>query len=273
MRELGYREGVDFKFEFVFAAKVESFAEGYRTLISRGVDIVLATGPEVALQAAVANAGSRPIVMVAIDYDPIARGYIDSLARPTRNITGVFFEQIELTIKRLQLFREAFPEVRQATFLWDAISVDQWRAAEQVSERLGLQLTGVELRNPPYRYESALDTSPSTYRRGLIVATSPFLFRDRAVIAQTALRRRALSLFVFREWVEAGGLMSYGPNLKTMYRRAADITDRIARGTKPEDLPIEQPKIFELVINRKTALEVGIVLPNALLVRAAELIG
>jgi putative ABC transport system substrate-binding protein len=242
-------------------------------LISRGVDIVLATGPEVALQAAIAHSGSRPIVMVAIDYDPIARGYIDSLAKPTRNITGVFFAQIELTLKRLQLFREAFPEVGKATFLWDAISVDQWRAAEQVSDRLGLELSGVELRNPPYEYESALDKPPAAYRRGLIVATSPFLFRDRAVIAQTALRRRALSLFVFREWVEAGGLMSYGPSLKSMYRRAADLTDRVARGTKPEDLPIEQPRMFELVINRKTALEVGIKLPNALLVRADELLG
>jgi putative ABC transport system substrate-binding protein len=272
MAELGYREGKDFIFEYVYAPTFEAFAPGYRELVARGVDIFLATGPEIALKSALATAGGRPIVMVAIDYDPIARSYITNLAHPNNNVTGVFFQQIELSAKRLQLFHEAFPELRYATVLWDRISVDQWHAIQDAGRSLGLEFAGIELGALPYDYDQALARAPAPYRGGLIVATSPFLFRDRAKIAQVALRNRALSMFVFREWVDVGGLMSYGPSLTSMYRRAAEISDRIAHGAAPSDLPIEQPTTFELVINLTTARAIGAVIPPSLLVRADHVV-
>jgi putative ABC transport system substrate-binding protein len=272
MAELGWKAGQDFVFEYVYAGTAEAFLAGYRELVARGVDIMLATGPEVALRAALQTAGERPIVMVAIDYDPVARGYVQSLASGNRNITGVFFQQIELTAKRLELLREAFPAVRTVAVLWDRISADQWRAAEGAARRLGLVLAGLELRDPPYDYERALRAAPRD-AGALLVTTSPFIFRDRASLGPIALRHQLPSVFVFREWVDAGGLMSYGPSLSGMYRRAAELTDRIAKGTRPMDLPIEQPTTFELVVNMKTGRALGVSLPSAILVRADEIIG
>jgi putative ABC transport system substrate-binding protein len=124
----------------------------------------------------------------------------------------------------------------------------------------------------PYGYEQAVAEAPSDYRGWLFVMTSPFFFRDRARLAEFALRHRTPSVFAFREWVDAGGLLSYGPSITGMYRRAADYVDRIARGAKPSDLPIEQPTKFELVINLKTAKALGLDVPDKLLALADEAI-
>jgi putative ABC transport system substrate-binding protein len=132
-------------------------------------------------------------------------------------------------------------------------------------------LVGVELREP-YDYEQALAQGQSDQRRNLFVMSSPFFFRDRTQLADLALRHRMISMFAFREWVDAGGLLSYGPSITGMFRRAADYVDRIARGAKPSDLPIEQPTKFELVLNPKTAKAIGIELPTPILLRADEVI-
>ena len=135
-----------------------------------------------------------------------------------------------------------------------------------------MRLFGSELREQPYDYEQALAQAPSDHRGWLFVMTSPFLFRDRARLAEFALRHRMPSVFAFREWVDLGGLLSYGPSITGMYRRAADYVDRIARGAKPSDLPIEQPTKFEFVLNLKTAKAIGLATPTALLLRADEVI-
>jgi putative tryptophan/tyrosine transport system substrate-binding protein len=272
MTELGYQEGKNFAFEFLQAANIEDYAPGYRELVARKVDILVATGPEISLKSALAATNTLPIVITAIDYDPLALGYATSLARPGGNITGVFFQQIELTTKRLQLVKDAFPDMQTATVFWDRLSADQWQAAQGAAPTLGLRLAGIELREQPYDYEGALAQAPSDYRGSLFVMTSPFFFRDRARLAEFALRHRILSMFAFREWVEAGGLLSYGPSITAMYRRAAEYVDRIARGTKPGDLPIEQPTKFELVVNLKTARATGLTIPTSLLLRADEVI-
>ena len=210
--------------------------------------------------------------MIAIDFDPFARGYVTSLARPSSNITGVFFQQIELAAKRIELVKETFPDLPGATMFWDGPSADQWQGAQNAAATLGLRLSGVELREPPYDYEQALREAPPDHRGMLIVATSVFFFRDRERIADFAFRHRIASMFVFREWVEAGGLLSYGPSLTAQFVRVAEFVDRIARGAKPADLPIEQPTKFELVVNLKTARAIGIELPTAILLRADEVI-
>jgi putative ABC transport system substrate-binding protein len=210
--------------------------------------------------------------MLAIDYDPIARGYVTSLARPTGNITGMSLQQIELAEKRVQILKDAFPDLRAATTFWDAISADQWGAAQTAATTLGFQIAGIEVRDPPYDYERALAQSAPDHRGGLIVMVSPFFFRDRVRLAEFALRHRIVSMFGFREWVEAGGLLSYGPNIVELHRRIADYVDRIAKGAKPADLPIEQPTKFEFIINLKTARAIGVDMPTSLLLRADEVI-
>jgi putative ABC transport system substrate-binding protein len=168
--------------------------------------------------------------------------------------------------------KDAFPDMQAATVFWDRLSSDQWQAAQRAAPALGLRLAGIELREQPYDYDGALALVPSDYRGSLFVMVSPFFFRDRARLAEFTLRHRILSMFAFREWVDAGGLLSYGPSITGMYRYAAEYVDRIARGTKPADLPIEQPTKFELVVSLKTAKLFGISIPTPILLRADEVI-
>ena len=272
MAELGYAQGENFALEIVPAASPERFERGYRELATRNVDIVVASGPEIALKSALAAARALPIVMIAIDYDPLALGYVKSLARPDGNVTGVFFQQIELAMKRAQLLKDAFPDPQAATVFWDAISADQWRATQSAAKALGLRVAGIELRETPYDYERAFAQSPLDYRGQLLVMVSPFFFRDRAQLADLVLRHRVVSMFGSREWVDAGGLVSYGASLPGLYRRAAEFVDRLAKGAKPSDLPIEQPTKFELIVNLRTAKAIGLMIPESLLLLADEVI-
>jgi ABC-type uncharacterized transport system substrate-binding protein len=274
MGELGYQEGRNFSFDFMQAASAsaDEFEVLYRKLAARMPNVIVAIGPEIGLKSALAVTRTLPIVMVAIDYDPLARGYVTSLARPSGNVTGVAFQQIELAAKRIQLIKDSFPDRPGATMFWDNSSADQWEAARSTAGIVGLQLSGIELREWPYDYEAALDQAPLDHRGLLIVPTSPLLFRDRARLAEFALRRRILSMFVFREWVDAGGLLCYGPSITALFVRVAEFVDRIARGAQPADLPIEQPTKFEMVVNLKTANAIGIDLPTAILLRADEVI-
>ena len=272
MAELGHKQGTNFIFEFVQVANIGDYEGGYRELAARKVDIMLATGPELTLKSARAAAPTLPIVMLAIDYDPIARGHVTSLARPTGNITGMHVQQIELAEKRVQILKDAFPGLSTAITFWDEISADQWHATQAAAATLGFALAGVKLHDPPYDYERALAQFAPNHRSCLMVMVSAFFFRDRARLAQLALRHRIVSMFGFREWAEAGGLLSYGPNIIDMHRRVADYVDRIAKGTKSADLPIEQPSKFEFVVNLQTARTLGIEIPAALLSQANEVI-
>jgi putative ABC transport system substrate-binding protein len=272
MAELGHEEGKNFTFDLLQVLDTEEYEAGYREVVARGVDIVIAGGPELALKGALAATTTLPIVMVAIDYDPLARGYIKSLARPSGNVTGVFLQQVELAGKRLQVLKDGFSGIHTATVFWDRISADQWQATQGAGARLGLQLAGVELREQPYDYERALAQVPLDFRQNIVVMSSPFFFSDRARLADFALRNHIASMFAFREWVDAGGLLSYGPSITGMYQRAAEYVDRIAKGAEPADLPIEQPTKFELVINLKTARASGLTVPPSLLARADQVI-
>jgi putative tryptophan/tyrosine transport system substrate-binding protein len=272
MGDLGYQEGMSISFDFMQAASPDEYEVAYRKLAAGACDVILAMGPEIALKSALAATRTLPIVMIAIDYDPLTRGYVASLARPSGNVTGVMFQQVELAAKRIQLIKDGFPDRPAATMFWDQYSADQWEAARSTAAKLGLRLFGIELRERPYGYEAALDQAPLDHRGILVAPTSPVFFSDRVRLAEFALKRRLLSLFVFREWVEAGGLLSYGPSITALYARVAEFVDRIARGALPADLPIEQLTKFEMVVNLKTAKAIGIELPTAILLRADEVI-
>lgn len=273
LSELGYLDGQNIIVEFIgLEGHIERMNEATLELVRRQVNIIIAFGPEAALRAAIAASNSIPIIMIAIDYDPVARGYVASLARPGGNVTGVFLQQIDLARKRIEFVREAFPDLRSATVFWDMPSADQWRAAQEAGGAVGLRLAGAELRQLPYDFEGALAQAPADYRNALIVMNSPIFFRDRERLAQFALQHRIPSMFAWREWVDAGGLISYGPSFTGIARRAAEYVDQIGRGAKPAELSIEQPTKFELVVNLKTAKALGLSIAPILLARADEVI-
>ena len=273
LRELGYRDGENlFVTTFDVREDADHLLEKLKDNIKKGINVVVAMGPEMTLKLAIAATSTLPIVMVAFDYDPLAHGYIRTLARPGGNITGLFVQQIELAGKRLELIREAFPRAQAAAVLWDKLSVHQWEAVEKAAKTLGIRVIGIELHEQPYDYERAL-ADASMEATGLLVAmASPIFFIDRERLVDCALKYRMATIFAIREFTEAGGLMSYGVSLDGTMRRAAEYVDRIARGARPADLPVEQPTKFELVINLKTAKALGLSVPASVLARADEVI-
>jgi ABC-type uncharacterized transport system substrate-binding protein len=272
MTELGYVEGKNFEFDFIELSSPNRYDETMQELLRRKVDIILAYGPEAPLKAALAQTRTIPIVIVAIDYDPLALHYVESLARPGGNVTGLFLEQIALARKRIELLKDAFPATRAATVFWDALSADQWKATRDSAETFGLKVVGIELQNYPYDFEAALAQAPADHHGFLIPMTSPYFARSRQQLVQFTVQMRIAAMFVFREYVDSGGLMSYGPSRTAMARRAADYVNRIARGAKPSDLPIERPTTFEMVINLKTAKLLGLEFSQAMLLRADDVI-
>ena len=276
LRQLGYSDGRNIAIDYLLRSvdlTPEALTEAITAQIARGAQVIIAYGPERTLKAAVAATRDVPIVMAAVDYDPLAKGYITSLARPGGNITGVFFEQIELAAKRLDLFKEAVPDLRRAVMLWDKVSADQYEAVHEAATTLDIPTVSLEFHVVPYDYERALAEAGVGPGDGLMVMTSPiFTVADRERLAALALHHRLPSMFVFRESVEAGGLMSYGATGSEMYRLVARYVGRILKGAKPADLPVQQPTTFELVVNLKTANALGLTVPPSILARATEVI-
>ena len=210
--------------------------------------------------------------MVAIDYDSIARGYVGSLARPGGNVTGVFLRQPELTPKRIELLKEVVPKVRRVAVFWDAFSMDQLEEAHTAAQRAGLQLQRFEFRDPPYDFDGAMRVVTRQQAGALLGLASPIFYRQRAELAEMALKHRLAAIVPFRESAEAGVLMAYSAYLPDMLRRAAEHVDRISKGARPADLPMEQPTKFELVINLKTAKTLGLTIPASLMARADQVL-
>ena len=181
LRDLGYVEGQNLIIEFRTG---EGQAERYPTLaaelVALHVDVLLASGTEAVLRAARDTTRTIPIVIIAIDYDPMARGYVAGLPRPGGNITGLFFQQLELTGKRLEFLKEALPQLTRVAVLWDAFSADQLPAAEAVARGVGVQLQPIELRQSPYDYASALSTAAAGQAEAVLPLMSPVFFRERA---------------------------------------------------------------------------------------------
>jgi putative ABC transport system substrate-binding protein len=273
LQELGYVEGQNLRIEFRTAAgQVEQLPDLAAELVRLPVDVLVAAGPEATLRAARHTTSTLPIVMIAVDYDPIALGYIAGLPQPGGNITGVVFQQLELTGKRLEILKEALPQLRRVAVLWDTLSADQWRAATAAARVLRVQLHSLEQHQTPDEYESAFAAAVQEGADALLVLMSPLFSRDHTRLNALAAQHRLPTMFGAAMFLEAGGLMAYGVNLAHIGHRAAYYVDRILKGTKPTDLPVEQPTTFELVINLKTAKALGITIPPTLLFQADEVI-
>jgi putative ABC transport system substrate-binding protein len=272
LRDLGYAEGQNLVIEFRNAeGKTDRLPGLAAELVRLNMDVVVvATDP--ATRAVKEASAKTPIVMVSVNYDPVELGYIASLARPGGNITGVLFLHRELTGKRFELFKEMLPTVARVAVLSDPLAAEQLAAAKAANRLMGLKLQVIELQNPSYDFESAFRVALRSKAEALLVLTTPVIFRERSKIAQLALRNRLPTSFAHREHVDAGGLMSYGPNFDDMWRHAAVYVDKILKGAKPADLPVEQATKFELIINLKTAKALGLTIPPSLLLRADQVI-
>lgn len=272
LRDLGYIEGQNVIFEYRVAGGELGRLPGLAAeLVRLDVDVIV-TSTDVATRAAKDATTRIPILMVAINYDPIALGFIDAIARPGTNITGLYFQHLELLAKRFGLFKEILPTVRRVAVFSDPLTTDQLKQVYLSNQSVGFELQSIHLDNPPYDFESAFRTVKQSGAEAIFALESASIFQGRSLIAQLAVANRMPTSFAFREYVEAGGLTSYGVNFSTMYRRAAEYADKILHGARPTDLPIELSTKFDLAINLKTAKALGLVMPTALLATADEVI-
>jgi putative ABC transport system substrate-binding protein len=273
LRKLGFTQGRNLAVETRRSDEgvPQAFASA-NELVAWKADVLFAFGSELALQAAAAARPPLPIVILANNYDPIARGYVQSLARPGGHITGIVSRQPELAAKQLELLIEAFPEHKRVGALWDVQSADQFGAAEREAKERQLTLRGIKLENPPYDFAAAFRTLAHDGVQMLLVLSSPYFGMYSAEITRLAIEHRLPSIFILKFYVVGGGLMSYGVDFIPMSRRAASFVAKILRGAKPADLPVEQAAHFEFVVNLKTARAMGITLPTSILLRADEVI-
>ncbi len=273
LKTLGYLEGRNLQIEYRWGAGNEvRLAELAADLVRLKVDVIVTRGQQAVVVAKRATS-SIPIV-IATAADPVGTGIVTSLARPGGNITGLSTVATDLAAKRVQLLRELLPAATKVAVLVlkdgpaTPMFVEQIRAAGQ---QLAIAVVVQEV-NDPQALAAAIATMQNERAQVLIVQASPFTADNAKRIIDLAVQHRLLSIFETRGPVDLGGLLSYGPNLPDMHRRAALYVDRIFKGAKPADLPLEQPTKFEMVINLKTAKALGITIPQSLLLRADEVI-
>src|ERR671923_970489 len=273
LRERGYREGRNLVFERRFSeGHAERFPELAAELVRLRVDCILVPTTPAALAAKQATQTIPIVILTAID--PVGAGLVESLARPGGNVTGLSLISPNLVGKRLELLKDVVPGLSCVVVLWNAANpanVAAWEETQVAAGALGLRLHPQAVRGPQ-DLEGAFARTAQARPEALLVLGDALLGMHRLQIAAFATQQHLPSVFAERESVVAGGLMSYGPSLPDLYRRAATYVDKILKGAKPADLPMEQPMKFELVINLKTAKALGITLPPSLLLLADEVI-
>jgi len=273
LRELGYVEGQNIAIEFRWAeGKYDRLPGLAAELVRLKVNVVVAFSPP-AVQAAKQATETIPIVMAAV-ADPVAMGFVVSLARPGGNITGLSSMQRELVGKRLEVLKEVVPKVSRVALLGNPANPNYAslvRDAQAAARALGVRLESMEARDPS-EIDNAFAVMTTAGAGAVLVVGDPMFLDHRTRIADHAVRRRLPTVFATSEFAEAGGLLAYGPSLSDGFRRAATYVDKILKGAKASDLPVEQPATFELVINLKTAKALGLTIPPALLQRADQVI-
>ena len=271
-KEMGYIEGRNFVLDTrLLSGGWEKAPQMAAELARDKPDVAMAFGSELILRAVRQAMGATPIVMVAVDFDPVEKNYIASLARPGGNITGVFFQQVESAAKRLELLKEALPGTTRVVALFDASTRDQLNAAEALGTKLGSALVPYELRGTPSDFDAALRASVKAKAQAVLVLSSGNFFPGRDKLAQAAQASR-LPWVANPNYADAGALVAFGASFPHMYARAAEYADRIMKGAKPADLPVEQPTTYELIINQRAARALGITIPSTVLLRATRII-
>jgi ABC-type uncharacterized transport system substrate-binding protein len=276
LRDLGYVEGRNVVIDYRSAeGKPERLPALAAELVALKVDVIVAPNAPAALAAKQATR-TLPIVFIGVG-EPVTSGIVTSLARPGGNVTGLSIVSPELVGKWLELLKQAVPGVSRVAALWQPGAMDErtekdmFKGAEVAARALGVRLHFVEARGPE-DFDRAFSDMTRARAGALTVRPAPMFVSERRRLVDLAAKNRLPTVYPWREFVEAGGLMAYGPNLADLFRRGATYVDKILKGTKPGDLPVEQPPKFDLVINLKTAKALGLQIPQSLLQRADQVI-
>ena len=269
---LGWIDGRTVAIEFRWAqGRPELHTKFAAEFAHLNVNVIVTSGAAVP---AIMQATSFIPIVFAVANDPVGAGMVKSLSRPGGNVTGTSLQTLDLAGKRLELFREAIPNVRRLAIMADASfpqAMLEMGAVKELARKFGIDVIPVEIRGTE-DIAPAFDKLRAEKTDALYVVINELLNANRLRIVTSAQTAKLPTIFGTRDWVLSGGLMSYGPNFPALFGRAAEITDRILRGSKPEDIPVEQPTKFELVINLKTAKALGLTVPPTLLTRADEVI-
>lgn len=271
LRLRGYVDGQTVVIDYRWAeGRFDRLPELAAEIVALKVNVFVTAGPP-AVRAAQGATKTIPIVMTA--HDPVGMGFVESLAHPGGNITGLAFQDDELSLKRLDLLRQAVPGLTRVAVLWNQAGggTAAVRAVETAGRTLGLQELLLEARDP-HDFATAVATAKSWRAQGLIQLASPFITKNRAILLELLATNRMPATCEMRRYVVEGCLMTYSANLGGMFRRMGYYVDRILKGTHPGDLPVEQPREFEFVINLKTARALGLTVPQLLLLQANEAI-
>jgi putative ABC transport system substrate-binding protein len=274
LRELGYIEGKNIVIEYEYASgKTERLTDLAAALIRRQVDIIVTAGPSATRAAQQAHA-TIPIVMTQ-DSDPVGSGAVASLARPGGNITGLSRVSPQLSGKQIELLKEAVPTVSQVAVFENSTQPGARESRDEIERaaaplKVGLQYFNIGV---PSDIANAFRAAKKDRANGLLVLSAgPLLFARRPEVIELAAKNRLPAMYFALEYAQDGGLMAYAPSITDLFRRAATYVDKILKGAKPGDLPIEQPTMFELVINLKTAKQIGLTIPQSVLYRADKVI-
>jgi len=273
LRELGYVEGHNILVEYRSAGgQADRLADLAAELLGLGVAAVVTNGT-LATQATKRATDTVPIIMAA-SADPVGAGLVASLARPGGNVTGLTQISPQLSGKRLQLLTETAPSVSRVAVLWNEgqpTNAREWAEIDHAAQALGVEARSLSIHSPG-DLDVAFNTASQERADGLIAVTSTLIIQSRDRIVDFAARNRWPAMFPVRDWVTSGGLMAYGANQLDLYRRAATYVDKILKGARPADLPVEQPREFDFAINLKTAQTLGLTIPQHVLLQATEVI-
>jgi putative ABC transport system substrate-binding protein len=275
LRDLGYVEGQNIRFELgLYPPERPDLLPGIANELARSRPDVLIAVSTPQIRALMEATKTIPIVMIA-PGDPVGSGLVESLARPKGNVTGLTIMMDDLMGKRLELLKGAIPKLSRVGALFNAAN-PLARRDVMVKLQAAARTLHITMNPAPVREANEISNAFASivgeHEDGLIVVVDPFTWANRKLIVDLCVRNRMPGMFYFKEYVEMGGLMSYGPNHLELYRRAATYVDKILKGANPADLPVEQPRTFELVINLKTAKALGITIPEAILLQADEVI-
>jgi putative ABC transport system substrate-binding protein len=274
LKDLGYVEGKNIIIEYRYAeAKADRLPQLASELIRRKIDVLITGGGNQVASAAMKATQKIPIVMTNV-ADPVGSGFVESLARPGGNVTGLTSVTYDLSGKRLELIKESLPKVSRIAVLYDPsdpAKVTEFKEMRTIARSLGVELLSLEARGPE-NFDGAFKAGVRAHAEAIIVLPTTITNTHRKSIVELAVVNRLPAMFPDREFIDAGGLMAYGPLYTDLWRRAATYVDKILKGTKPGDLPIEQPTKFELVINLKTAKQIGLTIPPQVLARADKVI-
>jgi len=273
LHELGLADGKNFTIDYRQAdSKIERLPVLAAELVRANCDVLFGAGNEANLVALRQATRDTPIVFVSLDFDLVAGGHVDSLARPGGRVTGVTAIESALPAKRLELLKDMIPGARKIAVLANEQTQKTLAVAQKAASRLGLSLHVLDLTHPPFDFEGAYANAVQAKSDALLVLASAYWVPDRLKLTALAIKAKLPAMFPHSQWAAEGGLVSYGYDFPSLFRTGADMVAKILKGAKPAEMPIEQPAVYQLTVNRKTASAIGLKISRDFLQRADLLI-